>query len=362
MNDIADACGCSRATVNHILLGHGDRFAPATRRRVMDTAARLGYRVNSSARAIKTGRFDCVSLILGPRVELGTVPMGLLTGMEERFARRGIHLTLCHAFRSNGPRSPKVAGKNESEPAAVGVPKIIQQSIVDGHLVIAARFDRSELVPDWVDKLDQGPLPVVKLGVKRKYDCAYVDDEQGGFAATHHLIELGHRDIACVGGHTKAQAAIDRRAGYARAMASAGLEPRYLTFDIPSKPKNTNPLLHDEMIQSVERLAQCTEWLKNKASRPTAMFGVWATDALSIQTAAHRLQIDLPSDLSLIAVHDYFVGLGSPIATYCVNSTPLGRKAAEMMMTKLDQPGEKLSPAVQPYQFAGGLTAGPPKT
>ncbi|MEM6551366.1 MAG: LacI family DNA-binding transcriptional regulator [Planctomycetota bacterium] len=357
MNDIASECGCSRATVNHILLGRGERFAAATRQRVMDTAARMGYRVNTSARAIKTGRFDCVSLVLGSKAALGTVPAGLLSGMEERLAEQGIHLALYHA------RDPETGGFEPTTPNNAGQshktdpPKFITQDMVDGHMV-----DMTGPVPQWVRELDQGPLPVVKLGAKLEHDCAYVDEEQGGHAATQYLIELGHRDIVCVGGPTDFAGALARRSGYERAMREAGLKPREFMFvDVKAADRESQFVL-SEIDVTVDRYQQSLEWLGNEDERPTALFGTWFNDILPMQAAALRMGLDLPGDLSMVAVHDYFVGAGMPITTFYAASNGLGRMAAELMLTKLDQPEKRLPPAVLSYVFAGGVTTGPPRS
>ncbi|MEM1210937.1 MAG: LacI family DNA-binding transcriptional regulator [Planctomycetota bacterium] len=354
MNDIASECGCSRATVNHILLGRGERFAAATRQRVMDTAARMGYRVNTSARAIKTGRFDCVSLVLGTKATRGSVPAGLLIGIEERLADQGIHLALYHS-RESVADSGELQSDPQRQPGPGGPPKFITQDMVDGHMV-----DMTWPVPQWVKDLGQGPLPVVKLGMKAEWDCAYVDEEQGGHAATQHLIELGHTDIACVGGPTDFAGALARRAGYERAMKEAGLKTRNFMFEDNPEVRETSEFALPEIAFTHDRYQQSLEWLANEDQRPTALFGVWFNDVLPMQAAALRLGLDLPGDLSIVAVHDYFVGLGMPITTFFAASHGLGLMAAELMLTKLDHPKKPLPPAVLSYVLAGGVTTGPP--
>lgn len=49
------------------------------------------------------------------------------------------------------------------------------------------------------------------------------DDELGGYLATRHLIDLGHRDIGLIGGPDFASNARNRRKGFERAMQEAGL-------------------------------------------------------------------------------------------------------------------------------------------
>lgn len=57
-------------------------------------------------------------------------------------------------------------------------------------------------------------------------DRVQIDHEMGAYLATRHLLELGHRDIACIGGPLSTKVSTLRVEGYRRAMAKAGLEVR----------------------------------------------------------------------------------------------------------------------------------------
>ena len=65
IKQIAEMTGMSLPSVSRILSGKGDAHNSETRKRVRDTASRMGYRVNTSARAVRSGQFDTVALLLG---------------------------------------------------------------------------------------------------------------------------------------------------------------------------------------------------------------------------------------------------------------------------------------------------------
>ncbi|MEM1445692.1 MAG: LacI family DNA-binding transcriptional regulator [Planctomycetota bacterium] len=100
LQDIADQVRVTPRTVSRVLSGEYVPTQPkAVRRaeRIRELAQQMGYRTNTSARAMRTGRFGAVSLVLKPSAELGVLPGGLLSGIDLRLSQQDIHLTVCHA-------------------------------------------------------------------------------------------------------------------------------------------------------------------------------------------------------------------------------------------------------------------------
>ncbi|MEM6551372.1 MAG: LacI family DNA-binding transcriptional regulator [Planctomycetota bacterium] len=344
MKDIAEDCGVSRATVNQILGGHGHRFSDKTCKLVNDTAKRLGFRVNASARAIRTGKFNCVSLVLSEADQLGVIPRGLLTGIDQRMAERGKHLMVCHA-----PSQPDPAGETTT-----GLSTLMSQAMVDGHLIDAA-FRQ----PAPFTELGEDGMPVIWLRCEREADCVYTDEHQAGYLATEHLLRFGHTRISVVHGRSDAVFLHQRLAGYRQAMTDAGLTPHVWKF--PDPLHADYPKQQEGQIDMYgQRLTDARAWLSTREHRPTACFAASSGDALGIQAGALQSGLALPRDLSLITVDDFFVNQGFPITTVFTNMTRLGRQAGEMMLTKLDHPKRSLKPVVQQYKIVEGLTTGPP--
>src|SRR5690348_7209553 len=93
---IAARLGLSRATITHVLNGRGteQRIRQETQQRVLETARELGYRPNTSARAVRAGRFGSVALI---QSQLGEyLPPELLFGLTTATAARDLRLVLTH--------------------------------------------------------------------------------------------------------------------------------------------------------------------------------------------------------------------------------------------------------------------------
>lgn len=89
--DVARAAGVSRGAVSQILNGRGDRFAPATRERVLETAARLDYQPSLAGRALARGTSDVVVAVV-PYTTFGGHLQDMLDVMTSELARRGFTL------------------------------------------------------------------------------------------------------------------------------------------------------------------------------------------------------------------------------------------------------------------------------
>ncbi|NUU17815.1 LacI family DNA-binding transcriptional regulator [Cellulomonas humilata] len=99
--DVARESGVSRTTVSYVLNGKSDVAIPeATRQRVRDAAARLGYTPSAAARTLRSGRSDLVLCVL-PDWTIGPVIDTLLDHLTTELAERGLSVLVHH---DRGPR------------------------------------------------------------------------------------------------------------------------------------------------------------------------------------------------------------------------------------------------------------------
>ena len=102
--DVARESGVSRTTVSYVLNGTpGTSISEQTRRRVLDTATRLGYAPSSAARALRSGRSDLVLCVL-PDWPVGPVVETILDHLADDLARRELSV-LVHHVRGDRPLS-----------------------------------------------------------------------------------------------------------------------------------------------------------------------------------------------------------------------------------------------------------------
>jgi LacI family transcriptional regulator len=157
---------------------------------------------------------------------------------------------------------------------------------VDGVVLATARLD--DELPASLRARD---LPhVLALRTDRISPSSLGDDETGGYLATRHLIDLGHRDIAMVTGPWFTSRARDGRAGGQRALREAKLaidDSRMLSVGYGI----------DDGIEAGTRLL-------DRADRPTAVFAANDNLALGVLTAASGLGLRIGADLSIVGYND----------------------------------------------------------
>ena len=330
IRDVAETSGFSFQTVSAVLGGQAHLFRAETRQRVLETATAMGYRPNSSARAIRKGRFDCLALLLSTEPDVSTVPTPLLMGIHDEVTAAGLHFTLA--------RFPDEALTDEG-----AVPKIIQQLLADGLLI-----DYTHRVPPkMIELIHRYRIPSVWLNSKLPADCVYPDDFNAGRRATEQLLAAGHRRIGFVGCiQSEHYSLTDRRAGYEAALRAAGVAPA--------------PCGLEAMVPETERFAMALACLR-RPDRPTAIFGYSALLALPMLQAAERLGLQVPRDLAVVTCDGKpFRYLGPTITTLVVPDYEVGRIAVQMARAKVANPGPELPARAVPFTLVGGDTCVPP--
>ncbi|MDF5919150.1 substrate-binding domain-containing protein [Pseudomonas aeruginosa] len=101
--------------------------------------------------------------------------------------------------------------------------RVLQEKRIDGLVLASAGGDGALAKAGEHAHADRDRRP---RGGRREADRVQIDHEMGAYPATRHLLELGHRDIACIGGPLSTAVSTLRVEGYRRAMAKAGLEVR----------------------------------------------------------------------------------------------------------------------------------------
>lgn len=161
------------------------------------------------------------------------------------------------------------------------------------------------------------------------FEADFVGTENVGSArnAVTHLIERGHRHIAFVGNLDAASTVADRHEGWRRALEDAGLSPGP---QIPFAPEER------ESDASAARRTACA--LLESSPRPTALFAVNDTVALSLVEAFRDLGVAVPDDLSIVGFDGLLAWLpgGGPLTTARQNFAALGEIAGETLFARLD--------------------------
>jgi LacI family transcriptional regulator len=205
MRDVARLAGVSAATVSRVV--NNERYIrPETREGVERAIAELGFHRNESARALRPGQAtETVALIIE---DVGNPFWSAITRGAEDVARRHRHLLV-------------VGSTGQSYDRECELLRNLVRRRVDGLLVVPTAHAHNELHAEmgkWAPMvfIDRAPARV-------SADSVVLDNYGGARDAVAHLVSLGHRRIAYIGGDPSVGTGARRIAGYRQALKTAGI-------------------------------------------------------------------------------------------------------------------------------------------
>ncbi len=206
LKDLAARTGVSVSTASRALANH-PRISAATRARVQRAAAELGYTPSAIARSLVKQETRTLGVVTTDVSD--PYAAEVVKAVEDAAGAAGYQLLLATSH-----------GQPQREIAAV---QMLRERRVDGIIVISSRGGR--LYEPLMPLLE---VPLVMVNSRRPGSPAHSvlgDSRQGARLATEHLLALGHRRIAFVGGPRQGQSAWRRLRGYVEALHAAGLRP-----------------------------------------------------------------------------------------------------------------------------------------
>lgn len=230
LRDLAAATGVSVNTVSRALRGENN-IAPETRRRILEARERMGYINNTLASSLRRGYTNTVAVILG---DISNPQFGII--MSEIEARA----------RMYGYSSFLLTTSENEEVELAAIRAAVRQS-ADG--VILCPSQQSDSNIRYLRSLN---IPFVLIGRRcesLETDYVICNDELGGFQATRHLLENGHRRILMLQGSPHISSAHDRWSGYLKAHREWGIEPDPRLVQVGSVMGKDNDALYQRIMK-----------------------------------------------------------------------------------------------------------------
>ncbi|MGD8171893.1 substrate-binding domain-containing protein [Vibrio sp. TRT 21S02] len=308
MKDIAKLAGVSTSTVSHVI--NKTRFvSEEISERVNNAAKELNYFAPSAiARSLKVNRTQTIGML----VTTSTNPFfgEVVKGVERSCYQKGYNLILCNT-----------EGDNERMKASINT---LLQKRVDGLILMCSSLEGERL--DVFEKYTSLPVVVMDWGPMLFTSDKIQDNSlRGGYLATKHLIEAGHRDIGCIAGPLIKHQAQMRYEGYKRAMNEAGLEfaSRWIV----------------EADFECEGGYEAFNKMHQAGPLPSAIFVCNDMMAMGVINAANEKGIKIPDELSLIGYDDIHIAkfMTPSLTTIHQPKYRLGQAAVETLLNKLNK-------------------------
>jgi DNA-binding LacI/PurR family transcriptional regulator len=275
---------------------------PATKERVLKAMKQLDYQPNLAARSLVTTKSNMLAFLIADTVLYG--PVGMNNAME-RHARHSGYLVVSLSV---------IPGDAESLNEALASLRVLQ---IEGLVTIALPPERVKLATESFPDIPMVSLDTYDIG---NAHAVGIDNFEGGYRATKHLLDLGHTKILHVAGQFDSFEAQSRRKGYEKAMTDMKLKPDVIQGDWTA---DTGLKIGVDLNLGVGGY--------------TAIFAANDYLALGLMKALRLRGIEVPRDISLIGFDDI------PEATYLTPALTtmrqdfkgLGEAAMGMLLAEL---------------------------
>jgi LacI family transcriptional regulator len=308
IKDVAKLAGVSTATVSHVI--NNTRFVrEETRQRVQDAIDRVNYTPNAHARSLASGHSQTLGLIISD-VANPFFPE-LVKSIQRSAAERGYDVIL--------------ANTNYDQVVTVSCVERMLQQKVRGVAIMTSEMDYS-----LIDRLLAKEVSVVFLDlgpVGPHTSNINVDYENGIRAGVKHLLGLGHRRIAFLGGPRRLKSAERRRVAFVDTMR------RY------RRTMHTTPVLLEGDF-TAEGGRRAAREIVAMSERPTALLAANDLMAIGALRELHRSGLHVPRDISVVGFDDIsFAALTEPpLTTISFPRAEIGRAAVDALMHTIGSP------------------------
>jgi DNA-binding LacI/PurR family transcriptional regulator len=326
MSDVGRLAGVSHQTVSRVVNG-SPHVRAETRQRVIEAMRELGYRPNSVARALATGRTNTFGVVSFDTTLYG--PASTLFGIERAAHDAGYFIIVASLVSLDRASVVEAIDK-------------LRRHGVDGILVIAPHRETADAL---VEAPHGIPLAAVEAGPVGAVPVVEVDQFAGAAQATRHLLELGHATVWHIAGPADWLESEKRMEGWRATLGQAGAR-------IPE------PLVGDWSASAGYELGR-------KLSRDKHVSAVFVANdqmALGVLRAMNEAGREIPAEVSIVGFDDipespYFT---PPLTTVRQDFNEVGSRSVRMLLETMET-GESLPKGslVQPELIVRASTTSP---
>jgi len=330
LQSIAERANLHISTVSRALDPNPTRKVSAETVAIVRAIAKeLGFNPNPWARSLRTNRTRTLGLVI-PRL-VDNVLAVVFESAEFAALRLGYQA---------------ITVSTGDDPARTrNAVRLLLERRVDGLVLATAR-----LHDPIIDDLAARNVRFVLLGRSNGDHIAVrADDELGAYLATRHLLERGHSRIAHVSGIAGTSTATARRAGYTRALQTAGIAlDESMVFDSELGIDSGLAIGRTLLVQD---------------PRPTAIFAANDYVAIGLMAAARDLGLRVPDDVAFVGYNDTRIGeaMFVPLSSVSIPLPTMGSRAVETLIDLIEgRPVEsELYPAQLRIRASSSLRKGP---
>jgi LacI family transcriptional regulator len=304
MKQVAERAGVSISTVSHVI-NNTRAVSDEVRTRVQGIVDEMRYVPSAVARSLKNDKTHTIGVL----VPNSSNPYfaELIRWIEDAAFELGYHIILCNTHGGDRKQATYL--------------RLLMEKRIDGLVLVASGADDAQEL-----LLRHEGVPIIQLeralpGLGA--DLVLAGQEEGAWLATRHLIELGHRAIACVSGPADLPRSRERVGGFLRAMREAGIA-------VPAED-----VLHAEFTSAGGHAA--FNRLLARPRRPTAVFVTSDLMAIGGLCAAGSAGVRVPAELSVVGYDDIGAACFAtpPLTTIAPPKREMARQAIGWLIERI---------------------------
>jgi LacI family transcriptional regulator len=304
--DIAERLGLTAATVSRAL-NNNNKISEQTRKLVQETAIEMNYEQNKLARALKSGKSYNVGIIV-PRMDSNFFA-SVIRGIEEELYLKGYHVIVCQT--------------HDQEKLEVENINSLLNAQVDGILMSITNAKSTNKV---FQNLAQKNVPLIFFDRKKEIagvSSVTIDDFNGAYEATKHLINQGCKRIAHLSNDRSLEIFKNRFLGYKQALLDHGME-----FD---------ESLVIETRSKVDEGRKTTKIFLDMVNRPDAIFSSSDFTALGAIQEIKEYGLSIPEDICVVGFSNEPFTRFMELSITSIDQSPIemGRIAAQVFLEEV---------------------------
>ncbi|MFO7852432.1 MAG: LacI family DNA-binding transcriptional regulator [Bacteroidota bacterium] len=309
LKDIARELEISPSTVSRALKDHPD-ISPETKKLVNKLADKWNYRPNPIALSLKGGESRTVGVVVPEIVHYFF--SSVISGIEDYANEHGYNVMICQS--------------NEDYEKEVNSIQTLVNSRVDGILISIAKLSRNM---EHLHQLKNRNVPIVffdRVAAGVESDSVVVDDAEGAYMATKHLILEGRKRIVHLSGPPNLLISKDRIDGYIRALNE---------FQCNVAEEN---IVKCDQVQEAEWIVPS---LMKRTPPPDAFFCVNDFTAAQTLNIVKKLGYRVPGDIAIVGfTNGQLSSLTDPgLTTVDQHGYEMGREAAHLLLDRIKDRG-----------------------
>jgi LacI family transcriptional regulator len=314
LKDVAKLAQTSVATASRAISGRG-YIDEKTKRNVLEAAKTLNYQPNLQARNLRQ-QSSCIIGLIIPNL-LNAYYTTLANLLSQFLYEKGYHLWLASTQDEPGIEKDMLYDM-------LGYP-------VEGLIWVPTSGDDDNLLK-YIKTRRIPTVTIVRRVLKDMLDTIVFQDKAGTEMAIHHLINLGHRRIAYIGGDTRHSSNHDRWEGYIMALEEASIEREDELIKLGSNWSTLGEMATNELFHLRER--------------PTAIFVASNAIMPGVLRTLQRYHVNIPQDISVICFDDldWFAFSVPPITAITHDHSKLANTAVDLLMRRIEGHKEQKAP------------------